>query len=75
MSYFKCPDNDKDYKIFGDSHIEEIAEKHHLKVLAKLPIDPELSAACDSGLIELLNGNWFDSIATLLENLGGSIVK
>ena len=30
MSYFKCPDNDKDYKIFGESHIEEIAEKHNL---------------------------------------------
>ena len=25
MSYFHCPDNGKDYKIFGDSHIEEIA--------------------------------------------------
>ena len=39
MSYFKCPDNDKEYQIFGDSHIEEIAENHNLKVLARLPID------------------------------------
>ena len=45
MSYFKCPDNGKEYQIFGDSHIEEIADKHNLKVLAKLPIDPRISFA------------------------------
>jgi predicted Fe-Mo cluster-binding NifX family protein len=63
MSYFRCPDNGKDYKIFGESLIEEIAEKHKLRVLAKLPIDPKISAACDSGMIELFNGDWFDSFA------------
>jgi len=52
MSYFKCPDNNREYKIFGESHIDEIAEKHNLKVLAKLPVDPEMSAACDKGAIE-----------------------
>jgi Mrp family chromosome partitioning ATPase len=45
MSYFKCPDNGKDYKVFGESHIEEIASSHHLEVLARLPIDPRISAA------------------------------
>ncbi len=67
MSYFKCPDNGKDYKIFGESHVEEIAEKHNLKVLAKLPIDPSISAACDGGKIEALESPWFDSVAQLLE--------
>lgn len=69
MSYFKCPDNDKDYKVFGESHIEEIAEKHDLKVLAKLPIDPKLSAACDKGTIELYEGNWLDSVVKLVEKM------
>lgn len=68
MSYFKCPDNGKEYKIFGESHIEEIAEKHNLKVLAKLPIDPKISAACDKGMIELFDGDWFDNISKILEN-------
>src|SRR5690554_6887253 len=63
MSYFKCPDNDKEYQIFGDSHIEEIAENHNLKVLARLPIDPKISAACDKGMIELFEGTWLDSTA------------
>ena len=69
MSYFKCPDNGKDYQIFGESHIEEIAENHNLKVLAKLPIDPRISAACDKGLIELFDGNWLDSTSKLLEKM------
>ncbi|NLT47937.1 MAG: P-loop NTPase [Clostridiales bacterium] len=69
MSYFKCPDNNKEYQIFGDSHIEEIAEKHNLKVLAKLPIDPRLTAVCDKGLIELFDGNWLDPVAAVLEKL------
>jgi Mrp family chromosome partitioning ATPase len=67
MSYFKCPDNGKDYQIFGNSHIEEIADKHNLKVLAKLPIDPKISAACDKGMIELLEADWLDSVAKILE--------
>lgn len=69
MSYFKCPDNNKDYKIFGESHIEEIAKKHNLNVLAKLPINPKLAAACDRGLIELFDGNWLDSVADIIEKM------
>lgn len=72
MSYFKCPDNDKDYKIFGESHIEEIASSNNLEVLAKIPIDPRLSTACDRGLIELYDGNWFDSVSEKLENMEGN---
>lgn len=67
MSYFKCPDNGKDYQIFGDSHIDEIADKHKLKVVAKLPIDPKIATACDRGMIELFEGNWFDSLVEILE--------
>ncbi len=69
MSYFKCPDNGKNYQIFGDSHIEAIAERHDLKVLAKLPIDPKFSAACDRGMIELFDGDWFEPVAKILENI------
>ena len=69
FSYFTCPDNNKEYQIFGDSHIEEIAEKHNLKVLAKLPIDPRLAAACDKGLIELFDGDWLDPVANILEKI------
>lgn len=69
MSYFKCPDNDKDYKIFGESHIEEIADKHKLKLLAKLPIDPKISDACDKGMIETLATDSFEYITRILEKM------
>ncbi len=52
FAYFHCPDNGKDYEIFGKSHIETVALEHHLPVLAKLPIDPALANACDEGRIE-----------------------
>jgi Mrp family chromosome partitioning ATPase len=65
-SHFLCPDNGKEYKIFGDSHIEEIAAAHNLPVLGRLPIDPKLAAASDAGLIELFDGDWLQKAAETL---------
>ena len=69
MSYFRCPDNGKDYQIFGESHIDDIARAYSLPVLAKLPIDPKLSIACDTGLIELFDGEWMDELSNKIKNL------
>ncbi len=68
MSYFKCPDCEKEYKIFGESNIDNIASEHNLKVLAKLPIEPKIASSCDNGLIELYNENWFE-IGDIFENM------
>ena len=62
MSYFKCPDNGIEYQIFGESHVDEIAEQHGLKVLAKLPINPALATACDQGMIELQEVDCMDIV-------------
>lgn len=70
LSYFVCPDNGKAYNVFGESHIDEIAEKHGLNILVKLPIDPKISAACDSGMIELFDSGWFEPVAKILESEG-----
>ena len=67
-SFFHCPDNGKDYKIFGDSHIEETAQKYNLDVLAQLPIDPSIAAACDAGMIETVQLPQIDSICDFIEN-------
>lgn len=67
MSYFVCPDCDKEYQIFGESHIDEVATKFEIKNIAKLPINPKLAAACDKGMIELFDGEWLDKIADILE--------
>ena len=60
MSYVECPDCGKHVNVFGESHAEEVAEKHSLKVLGKLPINSKLAAACDKGMIELFEGDWLD---------------
>jgi Mrp family chromosome partitioning ATPase len=67
MSYFKCPDNGRNYQIFGDSHIDTIAEKHGLTVLARVPIDPGITALCDSGTIEQFEGGWLDGAADIID--------
>lgn len=66
MSYFHCPDNGKDYQIFGESHIDDIALEHGLKVIGKLPIDPKLALACDNGKIEFYEDNALNEIADRL---------
>jgi Mrp family chromosome partitioning ATPase len=72
MSYFRCPDCDTEHKIFGESHIENIADKYNVKVLGRLPIDPKISAACDRGMIELYDGDWLNDVINVLENEGGN---
>ena len=68
-SYFKCPDNDKEYKIFGESHIDTVAQRHGLKVLARLPIDPALATACDTGTIEGVGEHFMDGALAVIANM------
>ena len=42
-SFLKCPDCGKEIKVFGESHIDEIAAELGVKVLGKMPIDPALA--------------------------------
>ena len=67
MSYFKCPDCGKEHKIYGESHIEEIAKKNNLEVLAKLPIDPSLAKLVDAGEVENFSGDFMDNVAKKVE--------
>lgn len=69
MSYFICPDCNKEYKIFGESKIEDAAKNHGLEVISKLPIDPKIASMCDKGMIELYGDNLFTNIAEILESM------
>lgn len=62
-SYFHCPDNGKDYKIFGESHIEEILQKYGLLLLGRLPIDPNIANLCDAGDIESIETTNLEDVA------------
>lgn len=63
MSYLECPDCKKKISVFGESHIDETARETGTEVLAKIPINPKLAAACDAGMIELFEGDWLDGAA------------
>ncbi len=39
----------KQIPLFGESHIDEVAAKYALKVLGRLPVDPQLATLCDRG--------------------------
>ncbi len=54
-SYLQCPDCGKKISVFGKSHLDEIAAKFELPVLARLPIDPSVAEAYDNGLMETVD--------------------
>ncbi len=71
MSYVKCPDCGKEIHVFGESHIAEVAEKFGYDLLARIPMDPKLSALVDRGMIELMENDYMDKAAqTVIEKLG-----
>lgn len=60
MSYVQCPDCGRKIKLYGESHVDEIAASFHLDVLGRMPIDPAIAKACDQGNIEDFSGDWLD---------------
>lgn len=52
MSYVRCPDCGKEIKVFGESHLEEIAEGYNIPMLGRIPMIPEIAGLCDKGEIE-----------------------
>ena len=48
MSYFRGDDN-KHYKIFGESGVEKVAEEFNEELLGKLPISQDLRVSTDNG--------------------------
>ena len=68
-SYLACPDCGKVIKVFGESHIDDLAEKHGLQVLAKLPIDPEIPSLSDKGVIELFENDYLGVACDKLEKM------
>ena len=47
-SYLECPDCGKKISVFGESHIDEIAEELGVPVLGKMPIDVKLAEAVEN---------------------------
>ncbi len=69
MSYVSCPHCGEKIAVFGESHIEEIAAKYNVPVIAQLPIDQNLVPAADQGMLEAFKGNFMEPFGMAIANL------
>ena len=46
-SYLVCPDCEKKIPVFGESHIDDVAESLGVPVLGRMPVDPKLAEAVE----------------------------
>ena len=47
-SYLECPDCGRKISVFGESHIDEVAEELGVPVIGKMPIDASLAEAVEN---------------------------
>ena len=66
-SYFQCPDCGKRHAIFGESHLDQVAQQLEVPILARLPMDPTVAAAFDAGKMETLETNYLADMAEKLD--------
>ena len=68
MSYFKCPECGKEYSIFGESKVKEVAESFGIEKYAKLPIDPAIATMVDAGEVENVSGEYISDFVDYIQN-------
>ena len=69
-SYLVCPDCGKELKIFGESHIDEIAADLGMDVLGKMPINPMYAEAADAGAFYAVDNDYVAKAVDAVEKLG-----
>lgn len=69
MSYAVCPECGKPFELFGKSRVEATAKRLGIPLWARLPLDPGLAEACDTGRIEQVE----NGAAAELSDLFGKI--
>ncbi len=67
MAYLECPDCGKKIYVFGQGKTEEVAERHAIGKIARLPIMPEVAELCDEGKIGRIDEKVLESIRPLFE--------
>ena len=68
-SYLVCPDCGKKISVFGESGIDETAKELGVKVLGKLPMNPEYAKAADGGSFFDLSVEGLDEAVSVVKGL------
>ena len=68
-SYLKCPDCGKEIKLFGESHIDEVASELAMQVLGKMPLDPAYAELADEGLFYKADNPYLEDAVKKIENM------
>ena len=66
-SYLVCDHCGEKMSVFGESHIEEVAEKYGTRVLCKLPIVPAAAKLVDSGKVSEVSMPEIDPAVDVIE--------
>ena len=66
MSHVKCPHCGEEIRIFGDSRVEEIAAKENIPVIARIPIDPQMTSFMDTGKAEYYESTFMEGLKNVL---------
>ncbi|MDD7294229.1 MAG: P-loop NTPase [Oscillospiraceae bacterium] len=63
MRFLRCPDCGKEIPLFGkDDHVDS----HAVPVLERIPLDPNVAAACDAGTLETAEIDYLAKTAVML---------
>lgn len=68
-SYLECPDCGKHIRLFGQSHIEEVAAELNVPLLGKMPLNPEYAETVDRGRVFEIQNPFLDKGVEVLEAL------
>ena len=69
FSYLECPDCGKQIKVFGESHVDEVAAELEMEVLGKMPIDPAYAQSADEGRFFEMDNKYLTAGVEILKNL------
>lgn len=68
-SYVKCPDCGKEMKVFGESHIEEVAAELNVPLFGKMPIDMDYAQKADHGKFHEIDNQYITAAAEAMPKL------
>ncbi len=70
MAWIRCPHCGERIPLFGEGHVDRIAEEYGVPLLARLPLAPEISSLADQGRLEEFSS---PEIAALADGLIRSV--